>query len=399
MDDWSRLDEELRDRSAQEQRISASLLDLERLPGHRLLTQGTLTGATAASWTNGRAALERLWQDFALYRATLAEARAVRGDRSRPSPAVADRLRALLYESSIEAGRSEVALTDRGLSGPAQRVEMVSLAQLTGRMHAGFDQVTALVTDCGERHQRAVAVIAPSVARLAAARALAAELGVSCPKLDPVAQTLDELERQASGDPLSVADPPAGLPERQVRILEDVESWLARLADVRDHLPRHLGELDRELAELAELAERERAARRSAAELTDSGAGLPVPADPLPAMQARRQALEQPGDWSARVVLVERLRAALGEARSSMTAAIELAEGLLDRRVELRGRFEAYRARAARLHEVERDELTALEQRIRLLLWSRPASLAEGTRAVAEYQRLLARSDETGSGR
>src|SRR5882757_394471 len=230
MDDWSRLDEELRDRSAQEQRVSASLLDLERHPGHRLLTQGTLTGATAASWTNGRAALERLWQDFALYRATLDEARTVRGDRPRPSPAVAERLHTLLYEPSIEAGRSEVALADRGLSGSAQRVEMVSLAQLTGRMHAAFDQVTALVADCGGRHERALALIAPSVARLAAARARAAELGVSCPKLDPVAQTLDELERQASADPLSIPDPPTGLPGRQVRTLEDVESQLSRLA-------------------------------------------------------------------------------------------------------------------------------------------------------------------------
>jgi hypothetical protein len=393
MDDWSRLDAELRDRSAEEDRIAASLLDLESHPGHRLLTRGRLTGTTAGSWVNGRAALERLWQDFALYRSTLAEARAVRGDRARPGAETRERLHALLLERSIEAGRTEVALSDRGLSGASYRVEMVSLAQLTSRMHAAFDQLSALVTDCGERHERAVALIAPAVERLASARRSATELGVSCPELDPVGETLDALERQASGDPLSLPDPPSGLPGRQLRALEVAEDRLARLADVRDHWPAHLGALDRGLAELAELAEREHTTRLRAAELTDAGAALPVPPDPLPGLRARRGALERPGDWAARVVLLERLRSALGEAGTACTASLGLAEGLLDRRTELRGRFEAYRARAARLGQVERDELTALEQRIRLLLWTRPAALAEGTRAVAEYRRLLGQGD------
>lgn len=389
MDEGDRLGGELRDRSAEEQRISASLVELERHPGHRLLTQGRLTGVTAARWVNGNAALERLWSDFALYRSTLAQARAIHDERSRLGPEKVQQLRRLLFEATIELECTEVALSERGLTGPAQRVEMITLARLSSRMHAAFDQVSALVTDCGARHEKAVSAIAPWVERLNAARARATELGAECPELGPVTEALRELEGRASGDPLSLEGAAPGLPASHQRALDGVATRLAELAQVRDRWSDHLAELDRGLTELAELAERERAARADAAELTDAGARLAAPVDPLPTVRARRAALDRPGDWAARAVLVGRLRDELARAHLSLAEAVELATGLVERRTELRGRFEAYRARAVRLGLVERDDLVDLEGRIRRMLWTRPAALAAATRAIAEYQRLV----------
>lgn len=75
---------------------------------------------------------------------------------------------------------------------------------------------------------------------------------------------------------------------------------------------------------------------------------------------------------------------------------VELATGLVERRAELRGRFEAYRARALRLGRIEEPGLLRLEEEIRRLLWTRPAELAGATRAIGAYQRLLRQASDAG---
>jgi hypothetical protein len=62
---------------------------------------------------------------------------------------------------------------------------------------------------------------------------------------------------------------------------------------------------------------------------------------------------------------------------------------LVERRGELRGRFDAYRAKAARLGVVERPDVLAAGDRVHDLLWTRPCDLAAATVAVVEYQRLV----------
>ncbi|MGH3753817.1 MAG: hypothetical protein ACRDRP_14180, partial [Pseudonocardiaceae bacterium] len=89
------------------------------------------------------------------------------------------------------------------------------------------------------------------------------------------------------------------------------------------------------------------------------------------------------------------LRAAAADAAAELRAAHGRATGLQDRRAELRGRFEAYRAKATRLGHAERPDALALDDRIRQLLWARPCDLAAATRALAAYQRLV----RSGTGR
>jgi hypothetical protein len=63
--------------------------------------------------------------------------------------------------------------------------------------------------------------------------------------------------------------------------------------------------------------------------------------------------------------------------------------GLLDRRTELRGRLEAYRAKATRLGHAENPALSALHRAAHDVLFTAPCDLPEATRAVGRYQQAV----------
>ena len=56
---------------------------------------------------------------------------------------------------------------------------------------------------------------------------------------------------------------------------------------------------------------------------------------------------------------------------------------------ELRGRLEAYRAKAARLGGSEDAELAAIYERARELLWTSPCDLREATVTLSGYQQAI----------
>jgi len=391
------LDAELRERSAEEARIATSLVELEQHPGHRLLTSAPLTGATAARWAAVGPVLAGLWRDFGLYREAVEAARRVRGTRAKPADTALAELHRLLVEPSVEVARTQLGLSERGLTGAAERVEKITLTALSTRMHSAFDEVSELIITCGRLHEDALARLAPEAARLREADRLAAELDVRLPERDAVAATLLDLEGRAIGDPLALgggqtpgADPVTALSTA----LSTLTRRLADLASARDQWPRRLAALDAQLRELEALGERERERRRRAIELV--AAALPAPPERLPGLRARRAGLDRPAPWSARADALAALTSEVGSAVDELGAAVELADGLVERRAELRGRFEAYRARALRLGCVEAPELVGLEEKIRRMLWARPADLAAATRAVADYQRCLRETTDAG---
>jgi hypothetical protein len=397
------LDAELSDRSREETRIAASLVELERHAGHRLLTGGPLTGATAARWATAAPLLSGLWRDFTLYREALDTARRVRGSRPRPNETALAELHRLLALPSVEVSRTEVGLSERGLTGAAERIEKITLDELSTRMHAAFAEVSELVTTCGRLREEALAELAPIAERVRAAGRLVAELDVGQPSLTAAASALADLERRAGADPLSLADGSGGLGQpgglgRELPALsvalDDLTARLTAIASVRDGWADRLAELDGELRRLDELRARERTERDRATELV--AASLTAPPDRLPDLLSRRAGLERAASWAARADTLGELRTAVGAAAAEIGAAVELATGQVERRTELRGRFEAYRARALRLGRIEEPGLLRLEEEIRRLLWTRPAELAGATRAIGAYQRLLRQGSDAG---
>jgi hypothetical protein len=403
-DSGDALDAELARRVEAEGRMAAALVELENHPGHRLLSTVTPTGRTAERWASARDILAGLWQDFGTYQTVVAAARAVRARRARPGDRERAELRHLLGEPSIEVARTVVALPERRLTGAAEHVETVTLEQLSVRMDASFGEVSEVVVTCDAVHQAFPTRLAPLAERVLSARELVGDLLLDGGDPDAaavatLAAKIEDLGRACATDPLSLAgQSAAGVLTALDTEVTAVSARLAGLAAVRDGWADRLAELAATLREIDTLRGQEEQARQRAQELI-ADTGLAAPPDRLPVLRSQLAAVTVPAGWSARAAALEGLRAAADGAAGEMRAAHERATGLQDRRTELCGRFDAYRAKATRLGQAEHPDALALDERIRRLLWTRPCDLAAATRALAAYQRLVQAASGSGTGR
>src|SRR4051812_21036971 len=388
-------DTQLTPREDAEKRMTASLLELDRHPGHQLLTACAPTGTTGARWGAAQLALAQLWHDFAAYRSTVRAARTVRRRRLRPGERELTELHRLLVEPTIEVARTAVALPERGLTGAPERVETVDLQTLGDRMEKAFGEVIAVVTDVDKAHSAFLAALVPVLERLAEGRRLAGGLGLGpgdaeAAELVSLTDRAAGLEREGTTDPLAfAAGPPADALAALERETAAVTGKLARYAAMRDRW-----EADRTaIADAVEGLRRERAAaeqaRERAAELI-AGPLPALPADELPEILRSLAALGAPAGWSERAAGLDAVHRSLDDATARLRTVHELLTGLLERRDELRGRFGAFRARATRLGRAERPEVLELDAEIERLLWTRPCDLAAATRALASYRQHLA---------
>jgi hypothetical protein len=198
-----------------------------------------------------------------------------------------------------------------------------------------------------------------------AARQQLATLGAPLPdSVVGIDRDLDELARTILGDPL--AFDPSTLDEI-ARRLDDVAGelaevaavradWADRLSSARDLLTEGVadGDLGAELDEIAALAER--------AEWHLVGPAL---------VRWRRRA--------------QRVLDAAGQIAASQ-------QGLIDARNELRGRLDAYWAKAGALGRLEDADLAKLHARAQAVLYTAPTDLDVAAELVGQYQRELARA-------
>ncbi len=117
---------------------------------------------------------------------------------------------------------------------------------------------------------------------------------------------------------------------------------------------------------------------------------LPVSADAEPKLRTELESIVAP-DPTALRELQRRIASALQRVRQDEA----LAQGLLDRRTELKGRLRAYAAKAARLGLAQDPELLSSRGTASGLLAQQPCDLRAVTQAVVDYQQLLAGKRET----
>lgn len=358
--DVATLAAELAARLDAEARMAAALVELERHPGHVTLAAGTSTGVTARRWAAASATLSALWEDFAVYRGVLDDARARPAERRR-----------LLREAVVEVGG-----------------ETLTLDALATRMETALREVTAVVTACDSTHRAVFTALVPLADAARDALASTRDLDPDGADTARLAGALADIERALVGDPLALADRPVqDVLAPLAAALGPVAARCVELAGVRDGWAEGVADLGTALAAAADLhAEAERAGRQARELIVD--AGPPTP-DPLPGLRARLAALPRIPGWPARAAALQDLRVAVADATAELHSAVDAAVGLVERRGELRGRFDAYRAKAARLGVVERPDVLAAGDRVRDLLWTRPCDLAAATVAVLEYQRLI----------
>ncbi|MVZ99477.1 hypothetical protein F8568_003615 [Actinomadura sp. LD22] len=382
----------------EQERIGAALLELEAHQGYRLLDGAALDGGTRRVQAEVRARMAEVWALFDRYGRTLAEAERLRARHSRPDRAQLAELTRLLAGPSVELPAEEVPLERRTLLA-APSGEKLTLQEVVARMTPLYEDVAKTVAALDTVWSALLARLAEAEAEQRAAAGLLASLGGTDPDLERLTAELAAMAAVVRGDPLALASGGRADTGR-------LDTLRTALADVRRDLEEaqrlREGFADR-IAGIASVLDALRAAEAEARRARDevlAKIASPVLPD-LPDMSAtladRLAAVGHPppgaaaraGGWNdlaGRVADLDRaMRAALDRARRDA----EVIRGLLDRREELRGRLEAYRAKAARLGGAEDAELAAIYERARELLWTSPCDLREATVTLSGYQQAI----------
>jgi len=368
------------------ERIGANLLEVELDPARELL-EG-LQGASAARWSSASATLLELWRCHGLLEQLLGRAEAVRGTRGRLSESRLTELDELLNGASIAVGDGPVAMQQRTLLGTARctprdlvagmsRTFAEANAALTEITHA-WDQLTPRLATASAALdtalQRAAALGDAEVAALEGPRAQHAKLGATLAH-DPLAVSVEEVDAlQAS--------------------LAAANRDLVAAATLRDELEQRLARA-RALAQAVEDARAEAIAARTLTEARIAAPTLVEPPDhaELDAGLERVRSLAQASRWREADEDLARwhVRAeALLDAARSATAANRAP---LLARNELRGRLDAYSAKAARLRVVERPAVAELRDQARRALFEAPTDLAQAQELLVRLQRALSETE------
>src|SRR5215472_5131011 len=345
--------------------IQANLLDLDGSFGRRLLAGAALTGITRQRWESAAGALAALWDLYEAYSAVID--RAAETLARRPGQKGLAEITALLTGPSIEVDRGPAPLARRNLAETGR--EQMTLTAARARMSDAFAQVTGVVSAAEQAWNDMAGALDAAAADLSGVEVLGdQDLAF---EMAEVQADLDRLRGLLKTDPLGGQANPAAA-DRLLDRAAAVAARSANLARTRDGARQRIAAVTA-AADAARAAHEDVAAAclRAAAKIT---AVPPVPVDRT--------------DLSARIAAIDTLLA--GGRKTRLSSELDLIEGelasatsnsrdtertvaaLLGRRDELRGLFNAYRAKAARLGAIEDPSLAARYDQARELLWTAP---------------------------
>jgi hypothetical protein len=411
--DRDEVDRALARLGAEHEAIETSLLALQDHAGRRLLEGAELTGTTRERWSAAEDSITLLWAYFDAYSAALRSARELRARRRWLSRDDLVDLTELLRGKGITvSGAAAPGHPDAsGVPGPPRLSERLSLETLVNRMNDLYARSLDLVVAADTVWSALPARIDLLSAELQRTRHLAHSVGVrpgehpAGDDLEHITRALTQLRAQVISDPLAFwrpsgtasSAPGGGRPDterydREARALEDVRREIDAVLTVRKDAETRLVRLrdilsraDRTLAE-ARSARGEVLAKIAASE-------VPAVSGPPTALQeqlATAAEYRRHGRWHRLSPLLESLEEKAEEellrARESLTAVT----APLAIRAELRGRLDAYKAKAAALGMAEDPLLVERYDTARRMLWSAPCDLRAAEAAVLRFQHAAA---------
>jgi len=354
--------------------IAANLVDLDDNPHRKELDKTRLAGRTATAWADATDALTELWDGYRMLTELIAKARGLR-DQKRFN----DRERAefvhLVLGKSVTLSTTTVPLAQRGLLGTGQISTTCSPAELLSAMEAEFATATTVVTRAGEVWQRLLPAAADLAAGLDNVRRLTREAGGGT-------ATLDEADRRLGAFTAALASDPLGVDEWA---LDGVRDLIARADAERTSAAELRKELSRRLAETHQLAGMIAVARRAAEVARDAAQGrfpdseiAAVPHSALLPDLAALDALAAAGQWALIGPRISDFTRRAREHLAALTTAAAHNTALLTSRNEMRGRLDAYRAKALRRGLGEDPQLTPLADHggPTRTIWPAPSSIA-----------------------
>ncbi|WP_430784406.1 hypothetical protein [Actinoplanes sp. G11-F43] len=370
--------------------IATNLVELDQNPDRQELGRIKLTGGTATAWADAGDALARLWQGHRQLTEVIARAGALRGQR-RMSDADRAAYQHEVLGKSITLSTATVPLAQRGLLGAGQVVSTCTPAELLSAMEASFTTAVAVVTGAGEAWRRGMPAAAEAADAVQRARDLtrqtAAGLATEADRLlDDADRRLGEITRVLLSDPLG-ADL-SGL-TRVTELVARADAERTSAAELRASLAQRLRDARSLLTEVD-------AAQRAADDARDAAVGrfpddriITVRGtDPRPELAAV-DALAAAGHWALISPRLSAWRRQADERLASLRAARAHNAGLLSERNELRGRLDAYRAKALGRGLGEDTTLSPLARTAHDHLYRAPCDLAAARAAVDAYQDAL----------
>jgi len=385
-------DQSLAGLGAAHDRIAAAIFAIDSHPGLAFLRSGGLSGRTAERAQTLSPEVDLLWAHFNALSDMLERARAIRGQRRLDSEDW-EALRLLLTEPVLALDRTGLPVEQASAAATA----VVRIGELATGLEQRCGAMAGHLSEVDASWSAVAGRFAPLTGAFDAASAQAAELGAT-ELVGALGQRLDRARSEDLRDPLAAAPGGQLRPAAQARLrelgaeLDAVRQRLASLVALRDGYPQRLAGLRGLIDEVATAESGVRDAYARATEKIAQPALPPPPADAA-ILRTRLPDPHRPvrtGQWAR---MVDELAVLESSAREALARAAQLrsaADGLMDRRDELRGRLDAYRAKAARTGFGEDTGLSARYQRAHDLLFTAPCDLRQATQAVYAFQQALA---------
>ena len=376
-----RADTELLRLEAAAAAVAANLVDLDDNIARKDLDRGPLTGRTAAAWSDATDALTQLWDGYGMLTALITSARAARNQR-RFTDSEKTAYVAQVLGRSVTLSTRTVPLAQRGLLGAGQVSTTCSPAELLAAMEAAFKTAVDVAARAGDVWQR----LLPEAASVASSVAHLRTLTRSA--------TLDEADRRLGDFTSTLASDPLGCDETVLaavrKLIDRADAERTSAAELREALTQRLTDAHALAAQLADAARAAAAAEQGVAgRFADQAIAVSDGPDLRPDLAAI-EALAAAGHWA---LISPRLAEWTRRARERLNALHDAATrntGLLSARNELRGRLDAYQAKASRRGLAEDPALAPLAEQARTALYSAPCDLDAARRAVNAYQEAVA---------
>ena len=395
----SEVDEAIERLEARRHAMAGALLELDDHHSRRVLETTAVEGLTCERWSTARECLATLWAQFDVYRTVVGQIRSVRARRSRPSSADLLELTRLLTTRVVTPVEPDPEPERRNLTGKASCSRRITLDHLVAEMKGAFARIIETLAAVDQVWSDLGPQLEQARQRLRALEDLARDLGLQ--PTDPVAESVARcaarllaLGERLQADPLSLwtgATVDHGELQGLGVEIDRAAADLDALEDLRTQADRRLDGVAALQAEGRELVREAAALQEQVREKVSLATEPPVPrltGAYAEGLSGARQ-LVRKGQWRRLSAVLDDLeRVAECELEHGRRAVAALRRPL-EERSELRGRLDAYRAKAFQLGRVEDTALEEEYQSARQLLWSARCDLGLAAAAVAAYQRAV----------
>jgi hypothetical protein len=384
--DRTDLDEALQRLRTATDRAGANLLELDQSPSRALLAAARLEGVSAERWLAAEEALAGLFQSYAALSAVVEAAVATRGSGPTVPGSRRAELEQLLLGPSVELPERAVPIGERDLLSGSRTIRRCTPDQLLASMTQPFTVARTVIVAAGEAWEVGGPLL-QSLREQLTALAECGEHGIVEDDLAVAEQRLEKLEETLVGDPLSFDAPSAEA------LRADVGVMAASAGDARRTRDDFVGEMASARVALAALRHAVDDDLRQYPEVQARIVDVPPPpAIPLAMFDdqlGRIAALAAAGAWATvHVEMADWHRRLEIEQQHIEVHRAEL-QDLVERRRRLRGRLDAYTAKAAAVGCVEDELLERLRHDAETVLYEAPADLAHAEDGLRRYQQAL----------